>query len=460
MNTSTKKEMVTYEQARSEILARCQTLPSQTVQLEDSLRRVLAEPIKATIDLPLFNNSAVDGYGVLVQDILEASEKNPVKLKLVGEIAAGYHQSLPEIAPGQCLRILTGAQTPATAEAVVMKEYCTVISAPGPNSPENGGQQPQLSEPVAQHAGQNAGHNAGYNKSHDSSHYEADTYILVGRNARIGENIRLQGEEIEAGSTVLAAGTAITPPVLGLIASLGKSSFAVQRLPAVAVVSTGDELKEPGQQLATGEIYNSNSYALQAALNALGVHQVHRHHCPDNREKTTAVLQAALQDNDIIITAGGVSVGEYDYVKDVLEGLGVTTVFWKIAIKPGKPVYFGVFGNKPVFGLPGNPVSALVTFNLFVKPALFKMLGINSEPLKTYQARLARNLKKKAGRLDFVRGKLDTLEGQLSAMPVTGQESHMLSGLAQANCLLHFEQDLEFLPEGENITVNLLNWYE
>jgi molybdopterin molybdotransferase len=294
-----------------------------------------------------------------------------------------------------------------------------------------------LSEPVAQHAGQNAGHNAGYNKSHDSSHYEADTYILVGRNARIGENIRLQGEEIEAGSTVLAAGTAITPPVLGLIASLGKSSFAVQRLPAVAVVSTGDELKEPGQQLATGEIYNSNSYALQAALNALGVHQVHRHHCPDNREKTTAVLQAALQDNDIIITAGGVSVGEYDYVKDVLEGLGVTTVFWKIAIKPGKPVYFGV-----------------------VKPALFKMLGINSEPLKTYQARLARNLKKKAGRLDFVRGKLDTLEGQLSAMPVTGQESHMLSGLAQANCLLHFEQDLEFLPEGENITVNLLNWYE
>lgn len=430
--------MVSFDEAKEIILDRVSSsvLQTETVSLGECLRRVLAEPIKSPIDLPLFNNSAVDGYGVLVEDIAMASPTQPVKLKLSGEIAAGSHDSLPEVSPGHCLRILTGAQTPATAEAVVMKEFCTILtSSPAPSSPSPA---PSSSSPAPTSADE----------------------ILITRPARIGENIRLQGEEIETGSTVLSAGTAITPPILGLIASLGLTDIAVRRAPRVAVVSTGDELKEPGQPLTTGEIYNSNSYALTAALNALGATDVNRRHCRDDRAVTREVLAEVLAANDIIITAGGVSVGEYDHVKDVFEELGVETVFWKIAIKPGKPVYFGMYQNKPVFGLPGNPVSALVTFQLFVKPAIFKMLGMPSEPPKTYQARLARNLKKKAGRLDFVRGKLDCVEGRLEAMPVFGQESHMLSGLAQADCLLQFAQELEFLPEGENIAVNLLNWYQ
>lgn len=420
-STSTNKEkrMVTYSQALEEILQCAGPLPSEEVNLEDSLRRVLSEPVRSTIDLPLFNNSAVDGYGVLVQDLIEASDDKPVALKLTGEIAAGIHDSLPEVNPGQCVRILTGAQTPGTAEAVVMKEFCRLENS-------DGGQT-----------------------------------VWVSRSTRIGENIRLQGEEIEAGATVLPAGTTITPPVLGLLASLGQCRLAVHRLPSVAVISTGDELREPGQDLALGQIYNSNSYALKAALNAIGINSVSRHHCLDNRQATKEVLAKALAEDDIIITAGGVSVGEYDYVKEVLEELGVTTRFWKIAIKPGKPVYFGVYNEKLVFGLPGNPVSALVTFQLFVKPALLKLLGNKAEPQKTMPARLARNLKKKAGRLDFVRGKMSCGEdGIISAMPVTGQESHMLSGLANADCLLHFDQELEFLPEGEKITIELLNWFE
>ena len=313
----------------------------------------------------------------------------------------------------------------------------------------------------------------------------------------------MQGEEIEAGATVLQPGTVVTPPVLGLIATLGITEFSVHRSPRVAVVATGDELIEPGQPLAEGQIYNSNTYALVAALNALGVTDVKRFHAKDNREETTRVLQEALAFADIVISAGGVSVGEYDFIKDVCEEQGVETIFWRIAIKPGKPVYFGVNRqSKPgqlVFGLPGNPVSALVTFNLFVKPVIARLQGAISTK-RLFQAKAARNLKKKAGRLDFVRGQLSLANsgesnyGQsngsknpngnkpngskpngskspnesggtkqasdITVMPTLGQESHMLTGLAKADCLMHFAQELEFLPEGEYLPVELLNWFE
>lgn len=457
--------MLTYEQALKAILDNCQPLPSETISLSNSLRRVLAAPIKANFDLPQFNNSAVDGFGVLVEDLINASPENPKSLVVIGEMTAGANPSTniakTRINPGQCIRILTGAPVPGTVEAVVMKEVCK-------------------------------------EKRED----QLET-IDVCASARIGENIRLQGEEIEAGATVLQPGTVVTPPVLGLIATLGITEFSVHRSPRVAVVATGDELIEPGQPLVEGQIYNSNTYALVAALNALGVTDVKRFHAKDNREETTRVLQEALAFADIVISAGGVSVGEYDFIKDVCEEQGVETIFWRIAIKPGKPVYFGVNRqSKPgqlVFGLPGNPVSALVTFNLFVKPVIARLQGAISTK-RLFQAKAARNLKKKAGRLDFVRGQLSLANsgesnyGQsngsknpngnkpncskpngskspnesggtkqvsdITVMPTLGQESHMLTGLAKADCLMHFAQELEFLPEGEYLPVELLNWFE
>jgi len=447
--------MLTYEQALKAILDNCQPLASETISLGNSLRRVLAAPIKANFDLPQFNNSAVDGFGVLVEDLVKASPENTKSLVVIGEMTAGADPSAnianTRINPGQCIRILTGAPVPGTVEAVVMKEVCK-------------------------------------EKRED----QLET-IDVCASARIGENIRLQGEEIEAGATVLQPGTVVTPPVLGLIATLGITEFSVHRSPRVAVIATGDEIIEPGQPLAEGQIYNSNTYALVAALNALGVTEVKRFHAKDNREETTRVMQEALAFADIVISAGGVSVGEYDFIKDVCEEQGVETIFWRIAIKPGKPVYFGVNRqSKPgqlVFGLPGNPVSALVTFNLFVKPVIARLQGaINTKRL--FQAKAARNLKKKAGRLDFVRGQLSLVNsgesnyGQtngtngtnsnkspnesrgtkqaidITVMPTLGQESHMLTGLAKADCLMHFAEELEFLPEGDFLPVELLNWFE
>jgi molybdopterin molybdotransferase len=415
--------LLSFDEALKAVLDNCRVLTSEKVALADCLRRVLAEPLIAGFDLPQFNNSAVDGFGILVEDLIEASDAHPVQLKIVGEVAAGQRESAdsqsPRLAPGQCIRILTGAPVPSSVEAVLMKEIC----------------------PLAAHS--------------------SDT-ISVSKRARIGENIRMQGEEIESGATVLKPGELITPPVLGLIATLGLTEVTVYRNPRVAIIATGDELIEPGTPLQEGQIYNSNSYALAAALHSVGVKDVVRLHARDSREETMRVLNSALADADIIISAGGVSVGEYDFVKDVCEEQGIETVFWRTAIKPGKPVYFGVKRqtNQLVFGLPGNPVSALVTFNLFVRPALARVQGTASSPQR-FRARAARNLKKNAGRLDFMRGNFAVTDsGELSAMPTTGQESHMLTGLARANCLMELAREAEFIAEGDTINIRMLSWFE
>jgi len=445
-----KRTMLTYEQALAEILKASQSYvqdnsqeagtKAESVDLKEALGRVLAGSVRAGFDLPRFNNSAVDGYGVLVEDVLNAGSDNPTTLKLLGQIAAG-HRDESELKPGQCLRILTGAPVPDSVEAVVMKEHCSVDS-------------------------------------------EGQT-VTVAAAVRIGENIRMRGEEVEEGADVLAAGMLISPPIIGLLATLGRTKIDVFRQPVVAVISTGDELIEPGTPLSGSQIYNSNLPALAAALQALGIKNILTFHTTDDQNETRAVLQEALQKADVIISIGGVSVGERDYVKGTFEALDVRTVFWRIAIKPGKPVYFGVVEkaagqeaagqkaagdktdldqttvSKLIFGLPGNPVSALVTFNLFVKPALKIMQGLKEKSRSITTARLARNLKKTPGRLDFVRGTLESSEdGSLVARATSGQESHMLTGLAAADCLMLFASEMDYLPEGATLPVQILNWHE
>ncbi len=420
-------KLLTYEKALEQVLKTVVALPVEKVELERICGRYLAEPIRAEFDLPRFDNSAVDGYGVKVEDIRNASPSSPVQLTLIGTIHAGDRSQAEGLKPGQTIKILTGATVPPSVEAVVMREFCT----------------------------------------------ENDGIVAFKTAAELSENIRRKGDEVKQGEEILPVGIAVSPPVVGLIASFGHACFSVSQQPKVAVVVTGDELIKPGRSLEDGQIFESNSYALAAAVRALGLPNARTIHAQDDRAATERAFRSALEDDeaDVIISAGGVSVGEHDYVKLVLEkDIGVTSVFWKIAIKPGKPVFFGYI-DRPnkigqqsrrqlIFGLPGNPVSALVTFNLFVKPALLMMQGASQSRQADWFAAVERDMKKKPGRLDFVRGILScSPDGALNVLPTRGQDSHMLSGLAKANCLIQFPADAEHLPQGQCVRLERLDWH-
>lgn len=411
--------MLTYKQAYDLIINSINPLPVVSLPLTELQGYFLAEKIIAPFQLPIFDNSAVDGYGVIAADLKKASPDNPVKLIQVGALEAGDRSSkAPAIQSGQCIKILTGALVPPGVEAVVMKEYCR------------------------------------QEKSSDIGSFF--------RGVEIGENVRRKGEEVKTGECVVPAHTRITPPIVGVLASFGFEKFPVFKQPRIAILTTGNELIEPGNPLAGNQIYNSNSFAIEAACRALGIKDLIKLHALDTREDTINKLQTAIDSADLIICTGGVSVGDKDLIKPVLEeDFKIETILWRIAIKPGKPVYFGrnQKTNKYFFGLPGNPVSALVTFHLFVKSALMKMQGV-PEPKRTIrQGRIKNKIKKKSGRMEFVRGiQESTQDGNLVVQPTKGQDSHMLSGLATANCLIHFGIDEEVLDADCQIQVQDLSW--
>lgn len=414
--------MIPYDEARSIILSHVQALPKQRVRLERLLGMVLGEPVQASYDLPLFDNSAVDGYGVSLADVRGCSDSSPKELPVGAEIRPG--EAPPESLPSNsAFRIFTGAPVPIGVDAVVMREDCI----------EDGGT------------------------------------VRVKREPKAGENIRRRGEEFLRGQEILPEGIRINPALMGLLASLGQASFMVHKKPTVAIIVTGSELVKPGKNLGPGKIFDSNSYALRAACDALGIEDFLPLHCKEDLNETRKVLGLGLDFADVVITTGGVSAGDYDFVKDVYEELGVKTQFYKIAMKPGKPVYFGTSMHRRkhkiqyAFGLPGNPVSALVTFNQLVKPALFKLMGqdnpVFGNPVSRVQAKLTRDLKKQPGRTEFVRAVVSTTDGVLCAHPTAGQDSHMLGGLSMANGLIVFPQDADFLPQGSMVAVDLLTWY-
>ncbi len=404
--------MIPFEEARRVILENAKPLGIVRRSLRTLRGLVLAETVYAAFDLPRFNNSAVDGFGVKVADLQTASPEKPVTLQMVDTIQAGASGKV-SIRDGETVKILTGAPVPASVEAVVMQEFT-----------EQG----------------------------------ADGMVRFFRAAQPGEHIRLKGEEFKKGQSIIPAGTVITPPVIGLLANLGQAVAKVYRKPKVGLISTGNELVQPGKPLAGGQIYDSNTYALSAALQAVGLDAARVYSVRDERKATLRAFQKALKENDVVISLGGISVGEFDFVKDVAEQLGIETLFWRIAIKPGKPVYFGKTGKKLVFGLPGNPVSALVTYHQLVQPALLKMLGYpRTEPARM-RASLTRDLRKRAGRQEFVRAHLTTNGADFTVTPSVGQDSHMLGGLAVANCLIDFPVDAEYLKAGQLVDIDLLEW--
>jgi molybdopterin molybdotransferase len=409
------KAMITYEEARAIVLEHANPLGVELFPLKEITGMVLAEPVLAPHDLPLFDNSAVDGFGIRLTDVESASNEKPVRLKLLGTIQAGDSSTL-SVQQGTVIKILTGAPIPSNVEAVIMQEF---------SESENGS-------------------------------------VSLIRGAEAGENIRYRGEEYRSGDIVLEAHTVITPPVVGLLASLGYDSIHVYRKPRISILVTGNELIHPGQQLSPGQIYESNSYSLISALGEMGLATVTVKIIKDNENDLQVAMSLALTESDIVISTGGVSVGEFDLVKDIAESLGVETLFWKVAIKPGKPVLFGkkdINGRqKLIFGLPGNPVSVLVTFFLFVQPLLLQMTGLKSNSISLQKARLSSDLKKKPGRLDFVRGKLENAGSSLTVKPCMGQGSHMLGGLAQADCLILFHQESSFITTGTEVDVIPLQW--
>ncbi|MBI4938959.1 MAG: molybdopterin molybdotransferase MoeA [Nitrosomonadales bacterium] len=360
-------------------------LEQESINLSDALRRTLAEDVLSPMNVPPHDYSAMDGYAMRHADL----ENAPCKLKIAGSAFAG-HAYTGRIGEGECVRIMTGSLISGGCDCVVMQEDVKVDGA---------------------------------------------TVEIAGGH-RPGENIRLAGEDIACGATVLARGQAIRPAEMGLLASLGFSRIAVYRKLKVALLSTGDELQQPGSPLAAGRIYDSNRYTLMGMLGELGVEVIDMGAVRDDRPSLKAALLDAAGQADAIISSGGVSVGEADYVKQLLDEIG-EVVFWKIAMKPGKPLAYGKIGASHFFGLPGNPVAVMVTFQQFVRDALCVLMGQQPRPVPEFQVASAERIRKIPGRTEFQRGILSHDEnGRLIVRTTGGQGSGILSSMSKANCFI------------------------
>ena len=382
------------------------------LSIGDSLGYALAQEIKAREAIPLFDSSSVDGYAVRVRDLRNASEQNQVRLPVALTIAAG--SSAPRtLKPLQTMKIMTGAPLPRGTDAVVMKELVKVRGKE----------------------------------------------IIFKSAAMEGANLRKRGEEFYKGESVLSKGTVITPPVIGLMATLGYEDVKVYRKPSVALVITGNEVRSPSRRLRRGEIRDSNSFSISSILRSIGIDPALVMHVRDRKEDLSKAFARAIKKADVVISAGGVSVGDFDFVKEVLNDLRVETVFWRVAMKPGKPNYFGTRGNKLVFGLPGNPVSALVSLEVLVMPALQKMMGLPRGAVLNSLALMESEFRRSPGRVEFVRAVATRLpDGHFSVKPVSGQGSHMVGGLAAANCLIILSENKERIEKGESVTIRTLSW--
>ncbi|NDU74154.1 molybdopterin molybdenumtransferase MoeA [Actinomadura sp. DSM 109109] len=397
--------MRTVDEHLTEILGSVAALPPLDMALLEAQGTVLAEPVSAPVPLPPFDNSAMDGYAVVAADIAAATEASPVALPVVGDIVAG-DSGLSAIRPGLTARIMTGAPLPAGADAVIPVEWT------------DGG----------------------------------NATVRISRAAPPGNYIRRAGEDVLAGQVVAEAGTRLAAPQIGMLAAVGRSRVTVRPRPRIVVVSTGDELREPGTSLAPGQIWESNSFMLTAAVVEAGGVGFRQATVEDEPAKVLEMLHDQLVRADAIVTTGGVSMGTKDVVKEVLAGTG-TVGFHKVRMRPGKPQGFGLLEGTPVFTLPGNPVSAYVSFQVFVRPALRVMQGLPAEPLPTVSAVVAEDIKSPAGLRHFLRGRLSFTRGYYTVTAAGVQGSHQLGSLASANALIEIPEDVEAMPAGSHVEV-------
>jgi len=377
---------------------------TETLPVRAALGRVLAEDVSSPIDVPSHTNSAMDGYAVRAADL---PADGVTEFPVPGTSWAGRPWLTP-IEPGQAVQIMTGGMMPEGADTVIMQEQVE---------------------------------------------REGDT-VRIGTGHKPGQNVRAAGEDITTGATVFTAGKRLTSADIGVLASLGLAEVTVYRRPRVAFFSTGDELRGVGEPLGPGEIYDSNRYTLYSMLKRLDVEINDMGVVRDKRELIEQAFRQAADSADAIITSGGVSVGEADFVKETLEALGSMS-FWKIAMKPGRPVTFGHIDNAVFFGLPGNPVSVMVTFFQFVRTALLKMSGeTNPQPAYTVQAIVTSALRKRPGRYEFQRGVLEqSAPGEFMVRSAGAQGSGILRSMSEANCFILLEPDQGGIEAGQTVLV-------
>lgn len=384
-------DLPTIDEALERVLARVRALPYEDVSIGDAAGRCLTEDAAAAVDLPPFHSSAMDGYAVRARE-------TPGTLRVAGESAAGS-PATRALGPGEAFGISTGAVVPEGADAVVPVELT------------DGGEEDVSVQQVAR-----------------------------------GENVRPRGGDVRAGETVVPAGVLLGPVQVGALASAGIERVRCGRRPSVAILATGTELRRPGERLEPGQIYESNSVLLAAAVRSAGAEPVLLDAVDDDADATRRAIERGL-DHDVLVSSGGVSVGEHDLVRGSLAALGAEEVFWRVAVKPGKPIAFAVRGDVLVFGLPGNPVSSLIGFELFVRPALLALQGVRDPAPGYLPGVLEETLHRNATRDELVRARFD--DGLLR--PLTGQESHMIGRAAAANALVLVPRGDGELRRGEQV---------
>ncbi len=392
--------------ARARMLAEVAPIAGhEFLPLRSALGRILAADIIAPHDVPAHDNSAMDGYAVNFASLAGSGE---TRLAVVGTAFAGNAFS-GLVGKGQAVRIMTGAVLPAGADTVIVQEVTRV----------------------------------------------EDGVVVVPDGQRLGQNTRRAGEDLARGAVALAAGQRLGPAELGLIASLGIVEVAVKRRLRVAFFSTGDELASLGQPLAPGQIYDSNRYTLHGLLTRLGAEIIDMGVVPDRPEALEATLREASAVADAIITTGGVSVGEADFIKEVLARLGEVK-FWKLAIKPGRPMAFGKIGDAWLFGLPGNPVAVMVSYTQFALDALLRLAGLDPVPERPLLTVVAANaIKKQPGRREYLRGTVAVIDGRWQVQTVGNQGSGVLRSMSEANCFVVLPEDCAGVAAGESVAVQL-----
>ena len=399
------KQAVRVAEAQEIVLDCVRLIDVERVDLLSALHRVIAEDVIAPRFIPPHDNSAMDGYAVMHHDVAEATPERPAILQVVEVLPAG---KLPQhqVQPGQVIKIMTGAALPVGADTVVQVEHT------------NG----------------------------------SDTTVEIYRAPRRGSHLRQRGEDIAVGDCLVQKNTRLRPAELGVLASIGKAQVLVYRRPRVAILATGDEIADLGDPDSSDKIINSNSYTLAGQLTEAGGSPVLLGVARDTREEISQRLASGLH-ADILITSGGVSAGDFDYVRECLEQAGFVPRFWTVAMRPGSPITFGLVDQVPVFSLPGNPVACMVTFELFVRPALLKMSG-HTECFRSYTpAVLQDEVHKRRGVRTFLRGILQQHDGQATVTTTGPQGSGILRSMSLANCLIDLPEETQTLESGAIVQV-------
>lgn len=401
--------MITVEEALERILLHIRPLGFEKVSILEALGRVIAEDIYAPRDIPPLDNSGMDGYAVKWEDIRNASADHPIRLEVIEDLPAGFIAK-KRIERGQAIRIMTGAPIPKGADTVVPVEETE----------------------------------------------KGNGFVSILKALPFADNIRKAGEDVKKGDRVIKTGDMIRPSEVGMLASVGRSFVSVYQRPIVAILCTGEELVDVDGILGEAKIVSSNSYTLAAQVKDCGAIPLQLGIAKDQQEEIEWKLRQGLR-ADVVISSAGISVGDYDLVRDVLNKLGMEMVFWKVAMKPGKPLAFGTIEKKPVFGLPGNPVSSMVSFEQFVRPSLLKMMGHRQIFRPMIEAILKEDIRKEPGRRHFIRASVSFEENRYFVTITGAQGSGILRSMVRANGLIVIPEDQGMVKAGEKVRVQLLD---